>query len=89
MRADYLLEQAALLVSGEKAKEHGDMHILHSRVAALWSAYKDTEFASHDVAVMMVLLKAARVAENPENDDNFLDMAGYAGIASELADPNL
>jgi hypothetical protein len=53
-------------------------------IADLWSAYKRVEFTGYDVAVMMVLLKAARVASNPVHYDNYVDMAGYAGIASEL-----
>tara|TARA_R110000824_G_scaffold131844_3_gene294119 strand:+ start:2681 stop:2863 length:183 start_codon:yes stop_codon:yes gene_type:complete len=32
----------------------------------------------------MALLKLARSELNPENDDNFVDLAGYAAIYAEL-----
>lgn len=37
-----------------------------------------------DVATMMVLLKVARAEMNPLNNDNFIDMCGYASLAGEL-----
>ena len=38
-----------------------------------------------DVANMMVLLKIARAKENPKHMDNWVDMAGYATCAGEIA----
>lgn len=41
---------------------------------------------AHDVAVMMCLLKIARLKSGSHNPDNYVDLAGYAGVAAECAD---
>jgi hypothetical protein len=38
--------------------------------------------------MMMVLMKVARTMENPKND-SFVDIAGYAALASEMAMSNV
>ena len=40
-----ILETAAGLVGGDRAKQHGDYRLLHQRVADLWSAYLKTDWA--------------------------------------------
>ena len=37
-----------------------------------------------DVAMLMVLVKIARTKSSPEHSDNYVDMAGYSALASEL-----
>ena len=68
----------------KKAKIHGDYEKLHDRIAQLWSAYLQTWVDPHHVAAMMSLLKLARSEQNPANDDNFVDMAGYQAIYAAL-----
>jgi hypothetical protein len=55
-----------------------------TRTAALWSSYIGTDITEHDVAWMMVLLKASRSKQDPGNLDNFLDAHGYLDIAERL-----
>ena len=43
---------------------------------------------SVDVAMMMALLKIARVASGRAKDDNFIDLAGYAACGGELMESN-
>lgn len=81
------IREAARLVSGDRAKQHGDMEKVHARAAKLWSAYLDIEEAPlspADVAMLMILLKMARDGAGDFNADNFIDMCGYAGIAGAL-----
>lgn len=90
MRAVHILGRATELVGGDRAKTHGDMHKLHDSIAALWNAYlacrKDASapVAGADVAMMMALLKMARTQSGGFNIDDYVDLAGYAGIAGEL-----
>jgi Domain of unknown function (DUF6378) len=67
-------------------RQHGDAWTVHTRVAALWSAHLGQLITPHDVALMMLLLKVVRTAGGAFNPDNYVDAAGYAGIAAELAD---
>ena len=63
----------------------GNRKAAHARIAALWSAYLNYQLTAHDVAILMVLLKVARIMGKTFNADNYVDVAGYAGIAAELA----
>jgi hypothetical protein len=84
----YVLEKALDLTSGERAKQHGDKRANHANIAGLWSSYLGVPINPGQVAVMMVLLKAARTKSGGFNPDDFIDMAGYAGVAIEcFADP--
>lgn len=87
-----VLAKAAELTSGDRAKQHGDKRANHQNIADLWNAYlKDgplgkRRLSAHDVAVMMCLLKIARLKSGTFNLDNYVDLCGYAGIAAQLAD---
>lgn len=63
-------------------------------IAKLWNEYlfrskdihdKDLLYKK-DVAVMMILLKVARMASSPDHIDNYVDAAGYAAIAGSMCD---
>jgi hypothetical protein len=80
-----ILRQAANLVDGDRAKAYGDMHETHRLTAQFWSAYLNIHVSSEDVAQCMVLLKTARARVGKYKEDNYVDQAGYSGIAGELA----
>lgn len=72
------------MVGGTRAEQHGDKAYNHQNIAALWSAYLGIVITSDQVALMMVLLKVARTKTGRLNRDDYLDMAGYAGVAAEI-----
>lgn len=84
--------RAAELVSGNRATTHGDKLENHANIAALWNAFLGDRLpAGHklsalDVALMMALLKIARTKAGGHNPDDYIDLAGYAGCAGEIAD---
>lgn len=90
MKAHDILKQAAGLVSGDRDRQHGSKVANHNNIAALWTAYLGNRLATpleaRDVALLMVLLKVARTKTGSHNPDDYLDMAGYAGCAGEIAD---
>jgi hypothetical protein len=87
-------EEAAALVGGDRAVQHGDKLINHQNIAALWTAWlyrrglisEVSELSAHDAAVMMVLLKVARTLTGAHNPDDYRDGVGYLAIAGSLAD---
>ena len=88
--AESVLRKAASLVGGDREATHGDKVDNHENIASLWNAYLDLKnieaaITAHDVAIMMVLLKAARTKTGSLNLDDYVDMAGYAGVAAEIA----
>lgn len=82
-----ILDRAAVIVGG-KDSQHGNAENNFDKIARLWHAYKGVPFTSKDVAVMMILLKVARIASGHQNDDNWTDIAGYAACGGELDDPD-
>lgn len=83
-RTQEVLRKAVDLTGGDRAKQHGNKLENHENIAALWSAYLGQKLTAHDAAVMMVLLKCARTKTGSYNLDDYVDMAGYSGIAAEV-----
>ena len=82
-----ILDTAKEYVTKDRAADHGDMEDNFKRIAAYWNTHlglvgvvRDT-----DVAVMMTLLKVARIHSNTANADNWIDAAGYMACGGELA----
>ena len=53
-------------------------------IAGFWSVYKGVEFTANDVAMMMALLKIARIRTGTATDDSYVDLAGYAACGAEI-----
>jgi len=86
MTRSEILATAAKYVTKDRAATHGDAESNFHRIAELWSAYLGTDdITSIDVAVMLALLKVARIRSNPTHADNWIDMAGYAACGGEIA----
>lgn len=80
-----ILDTAKEYVTKDRAASHGDMEDNFCLIADLWSVYTGHEFRTHDVAVMMALLKIARIRSKEFNADNWIDLAGYAACGGEIA----
>jgi hypothetical protein len=83
-RAD-VLDTAKDYVTKDRAAEHGDMETNFSTIAQYWSVHLDAQITPTDVAVMMNLLKVARIKSNPKSKDNWVDGAGYMACGGEIA----
>jgi hypothetical protein len=86
MKAQVTLKIASSLMSGDRAKKHGDMFHSHDLIAKFWSAYLGNTVNAHDVACLMTLLKIARTQCGETNPDDYVDAAGYMAIAGELVE---
>lgn len=81
-----ILATASQYVTQDRAATHGDAENNFRRIAELWNAYMDTDtITAIDVAVMLALLKVARIRSNPTHADNWIDIAGYAACGGEIA----
>ena len=79
------LEQAAKCVLKDRNNEYGGPEDNFGRIALLWTDYLGVKLDAVDVAMMMALLKIARVRNNKVYWDGFCDLAGYAACGAELA----
>ena len=85
MNREELLKKAAETVCGSREQAHGNPEGTFERIALAWSAYLDIDIMTADVAVMMILLKTARLRGNPNHEDSWVDIAGYAACGAEIS----
>jgi len=80
-----ILDTAKEYVTKDRAATHGDMESNLTTIAELWGVYLERHVDPSDVAVMMTMLKIARIKSNPRNADNWLDACGYMACGGELS----
>jgi hypothetical protein len=78
------LKQAMEAVDGSRDRQYGSPEENFARIARFWQMYLGEVVEPHDVAVMMMLVKLARVMHDPTTHDNWVDIAGYAACAAEV-----
>lgn len=80
-----ILKCALKTVCGQREQDYGSPENNFKIIADLWSAYKqDVSFTPIDVAMMMGLLKIARIKSGGGTMDSFIDLAGYAACGGEI-----
>lgn len=86
-----ILKEAINITSGARAVTYGDKRTNHENIAALWNGWlrarlkPGCELSGRDVAVLMGLMKAARMMLGSGTSDSYVDAAAYFAIAGELA----
>ena len=82
-----VLYEADAAVNGSRQKEYGKIEDSFRAIADLWSVYLGKEILPLDVAIMMTLLKVARIQSAPgaPTEDSFVDACGYVACAAEIA----
>lgn len=79
-----ILEDAEKCVCGHREGDYGSPEDSFATIANLWTAYSGYPFNAVDVAMMMALLKIARIAGGRGSEDSFVDLAGYAACGGEI-----
>ena len=82
------LKKAMEIVTGNKEKDYGSPEDNFKLIAELWSIYLRADVSPVDVAMMMSLLKIARISTGVFKEDSFVDLAGYAACGYEIASGN-
>jgi len=81
-----ILEEASSIISGARQEEYGKPEDSFQKIADYWGTYLDHPISPQDVALMMVMLKVARIPEGKKaSRDTMVDIAGYAAIGSTLS----
>lgn len=88
MNKQQLLDAAKAAVA-DRGLNYGTPEDNFDRIANLWTAHLtnrncDFDFSATDVAMMMVLMKVARLENQPHHDDSWIDIAGYAACGANL-----
>lgn len=86
MNRKEILDTAIKTVCEERQDSYGKPENNFAIIADLWSGYLGgVVLKAEDVAIMMILLKIARIRTGRFKPDNYIDIAGYAACAAEVA----
>ena len=91
MQRKDILKKSIKCVCGDREQDYGTPENNFQTIANLWMVYlagKDyvVDITPKDVAIMMALLKIARIASGTDKEDSFVDACGYMACAGECAD---
>lgn len=84
-----ILDEAKKMVCGHREQDYGSPENNFQMIADLWNAYlgyygDEVIIEANDVAMMMALLKIARIRTGTATEDSFIDLAGYAACGGEI-----
>ena len=82
------LNAAADIVSGEREIAYGKPENSFFYIARLWSDLLNHPISEVDVALMMALVKIARLHSCNNHVDSWVDLAGYAACGCETVTGN-
>lgn len=82
--SESILEEAQKIIYGDREQTYGSPSKNLNMIADLWTTYLSGEskgrLTAVDVCNMMVLLKMARLINQPTHRDSIVDMAGYTAL---------
>ena len=93
MTREHFLDEAKKCVCTDREGQYGDPEDNFGVIAEFWDSYLKSVLNLHeydslvdgvDVAVMMALLKIARISTGEPKADNWIDLIGYAACGGEI-----
>lgn len=88
-----ILKEAEKIIYGDREKTYGDPAKNLRAIASLWEMYlyergvldqNSDGLRPEDVANMMILLKVARLINDPKHRDSLVDICGYAALVERI-----
>jgi len=89
--------EAAIQTVADRGVPYGGVEDNFNRIARLWNAHLVNRYSddrgefdalptldASDVAMMMALMKIARLEADPSHADSWIDVAGYAACGGEI-----
>ena len=92
MKRDQILDTSKALINGDRAKDYGDAHLNHQRIADGWNVIAMAAFKKYGgiqpahVALMMDWVKTSRLLETIGHEDSWVDKAAYSALGGEFTD---
>ena len=79
-----VLDEAKRIIYGDREKTYGKPSKNLETIAVMWQSFLDARgdvsLTAKDVAVMMILLKSARLGNDLDHRDSVVDICGYAAL---------
>lgn len=90
MKRAEILQTAIKCVTQDRQDQYGSPEDNFKKIADYWNVYLgdrcEADLDAEDIAMMMCLLKVARITTGQRKADNFIDLAGYAACAGEVGE---
>ena len=86
MKRDEILKTAESLICKDREADYGTPEDSFRAIAELWSVHLGETVTAHDVAIMMALLKIARIQSGRFKADSYIDACGYLACAGEIGE---
>ena len=83
MKREDILKEAKDLISGARAKNYGDAHVNHDRIAKMWSVLLNKDITVSEVYMCMVAVKLSRLCQTQDHKDSWIDICGYGALGGE------
>ena len=90
MNRDEILLKAGDYINGQRAKDYGSAYDNFTRIADGWNLIVKEAFVTtgyitpQHVALMMDWVKTARLLNNTDHDDSWVDKCGYSALGAEF-----
>lgn len=75
--AEAAVTKGLVVVQGDREQTYGSPTVNFENIARLWSVVAGAPITAHQVALMMVQLKVARLMNTPGHEDSWADIVGY------------
>tara|TARA_Y100001972_G_scaffold4098_1_gene4694 strand:- start:229 stop:507 length:279 start_codon:yes stop_codon:yes gene_type:complete len=90
MTRDEFLEEAKTLINGPRSEQYGSALVNHERIATIWNVLLQQKLLNkitpEEVTMMMIGLKLARLTQDVDQNDTWVDIIGYAALGGEIKD---
>ncbi|SEN55185.1 DUF6378 domain-containing protein [Nitrosomonas marina] len=83
-KPDGFLDTAKQIVHGDRERIYSDTGKNLRRIASYWSIHLGIDITQYDVCIMMMLLKMARLGNDPEHVDSWVDIADYVALKDKI-----
>lgn len=80
-----ILDLAKQYITQDRNSQYGEPEDAFDLIAQYWTVYFNHRVTAVDVAILMTLLKIARMRASPEKADHYADAAGYLACGGEVA----
>ena len=87
MERGKVLDKAKEVINGERQDQYGRPEDSFDAIASFWNAYLKNvkgDLNGFDVAMLMALMKVARMLRSSGYEDSAVDACGYIALANDM-----
>lgn len=80
MKPIEVLDEARAIFA-KRGEEYGNVQDMHDQIATIAQLVLGRDFTAHDIAMLMVCVKLARLSHEPRHHDSYVDAINYLAFA--------